>query len=111
MAGLESQLLQKVVGQQSSLHRSSAAQGHALALQILDCRNVRGSMRDEMRCEVHVHIPHRHDLTRVLETAFDLDIGQGSIPGQVDLAFDKSLDEGVIVSVKHPVEIDTVPAK
>src|SRR5437016_12257674 len=68
-------------------------------------------MRDEMRREVHVHIPHRHDLTRVLETPFDLDVGQGSIPGQINLAFDKSLDKGVIVRIEHPVESDAVLAK
>ena len=68
-------------------------------------------MRDEMRREVHVHISHGHDLTWVLETTLDLDVGQGSIPGQIDLVFDKSLDEGVIVRVEHPVESDTVLAK
>src|SRR5262245_15346841 len=68
-------------------------------------------MRDEMRREVHVHIPHRHHLTRIVETTFDLDVSQGSIPGQIDLVFDKSLDEGIIVRVEDPIEIDTVPAK
>src|SRR5262245_23209679 len=68
-------------------------------------------MGDEMRREVHIHVPHRDDLAGIIETTFDLDVGQGSIPGQVDLAFDKSLDEGIIVRVEYPVEIDAVSAK
>src|SRR6516225_660055 len=68
-------------------------------------------MRDEMRREIHVHIAHGDDLAGILETTFNLDVGQGSIPGQIDLAFDKSFNEGVIVRIEHPVKIDTVLAE
>jgi len=68
-------------------------------------------MGDKMCRKVHIHVAHRDDLAGIVETAFDLDVGQGSIPGQVDLAFDKSLDEGIIVRVEDPVELDTVSAK
>src|SRR5262245_44116222 len=68
-------------------------------------------MGDEMRRKVHIHVPHRDHLAGIVETTFDLDVGQGSIPGQVDLALDKSLDEGIIVRVEYPVEIDAVSTK
>src|SRR5262245_31703891 len=68
-------------------------------------------MRNEMCREVHIHVPHCDDLTGIVETTFDLDVGQRSIPGQVDLAFHKSLDEGIIVRVEYPVELDAMSAK
>src|SRR5262245_53893623 len=68
-------------------------------------------MSNKMCREVDIDVPHRDHLAGVLEATFDLDVVQGSIPGQIDLAFDKRLDQGVIVRVEHPIEIDTVLAK
>jgi hypothetical protein len=68
-------------------------------------------MRDELRAQVDIHIPHGHHLTGLLEAAFDLDIGQGAIPGQVNLACDKGLYQGIVVSIQDPIERDAVPLK
>ena len=68
-------------------------------------------MGDKVRREVHIDVPHGDHLTGILETTLDFDVGQGSIPGQIDLAFDKSFNEGVIVRIEHPVKIDTVLAE
>ena len=43
-----------------------------------------------MGVKMDIHIPHGHDLTRIIEAAFDLDIGQRAIPGQVNLALEKA---------------------
>ena len=42
---------------------------------------------------------------------FYLHIGQRSIPRQIDLAFDEGLDQGIVVCIKHPLELDAMPAK
>ena len=68
-------------------------------------------MGDKMRREVDINVPHRHHLTGILETTFYLYIGQRSIPRQIDLAFDEGLDQGIVVCIKHPVELDAMPAK
>src|SRR5712691_8915561 len=68
-------------------------------------------MRDEMGGEVDIHVAHGDHLAGIVQTTLDFNVGQRGIPGEIDLAFDKGLDEGVIVRVEHPVEIDTVLAK
>src|SRR6202011_5155134 len=68
-------------------------------------------MGDKMRREVDVNVPHRHHLTGVLEATIYLHIGQRRIPGQIDLAFDEGLDQGIVVRIKHPVELDAKPTK
>ena len=68
-------------------------------------------MGDKMRREVDINVPHRHHLTGVLETTFYLHIGQRSILRQIDLVFDEGLDQGIVVCIKHPLELDAMPAK
>src|SRR6266581_4031933 len=68
-------------------------------------------MRDKMCGEVDIDVAHSDHLAGIVQTTLDVDVGQRGIPGEINLAFDKGLDEGVIVRVEHPVEIDTVPAK
>src|SRR5216117_1883818 len=68
-------------------------------------------MRDEMGSEVDIDVAHGDHLAGVVQTTLDFDVGQRGIPGEINLMFDKGLDEGVIVRVEHPVEIDTVLAK
>src|SRR5207244_1824042 len=68
-------------------------------------------MGDKMRREVDINIPHRHHLTGVPEATFYLHIGQRSIPGQINLALDEGLDQGIVVRIKHPVELDAISTK
>src|SRR6267378_1266402 len=68
-------------------------------------------MDDEMRREVDVNIPHRNDLTGILEPTFYLHIGKGSIPRQIDLASDECLNQGIVVRIEHPIELDAMPTK
>src|SRR5262249_5263888 len=65
-------------------------------------------MGDKMRCEVDINISHRHHLTRIVEAALYLYIGERSIPRQIDLASDKCLNQGIVVRVEDPVELDTM---
>jgi len=64
-----------------------------------------------MRREVDINVPHRYHLTGVLETTFYLHIGKRTIPRQIDLASDECLNQGIVVRVEHPVELDAMPAK
>ena len=68
-------------------------------------------MGDKMRREVDIDVPHRHHLTGSLEATLYLYISKGRIPRQIDLAFDEGLDQGIVVCIKHPVELDAMPAK
>src|SRR5262249_15752874 len=68
-------------------------------------------MGDETRREVDVNIPHRYDLTGVLEATFYLHIGKRSIPRQIDLASDECLNQGIVVGIEHPIELDAMPTK
>ena len=61
-------------------------------------------MRNELRREVDVHIAHGDDTRAIREASADFDIGQRAIPGQVDLATDKRLNQGIVVRIQHPVE-------
>jgi hypothetical protein len=54
--------------------------------------------------EVDVDIPHRHDATGIVQALFDVDVRDRPIPGQVDFAGRKRLDERVIVGIQDPVE-------
>src|SRR5215831_6417040 len=68
-------------------------------------------MGDKMRCEVDVDVSHRHHPAGSLEATFYLYIGKGSIPRQIDLASDKCLNQGIIVRIEHPVELDAMLKK
>src|SRR5262245_28742502 len=61
--------------------------------------------------EIDIHIAHGYHLAGIVESTFNLDVGQGTIPGHIDLAFDKRLDQGVIVRIENPVEVNAVPSK
>jgi hypothetical protein len=49
-------------------------------------------MGDKMRREVDINIPHCHHLTWIVEATLYLHIGKGSVPRQIDLAFDEGLN-------------------
>jgi hypothetical protein len=68
-------------------------------------------MGDKMRREVDINIPRRHHPTGILEATLYLYIGKRSILRQIDLASDKCLNQGIVVRVQQPVELDAVPKK
>src|SRR5215472_8707448 len=68
-------------------------------------------MGDEMRREVDVNVPHCHHQTWILEATLYLHIGKGSIPRQIDLASDEGLNQGIVVRIEHPIELDAMPTK
>src|SRR3979409_1351477 len=68
-------------------------------------------MGNKMRREVHINVAHCHHLTGILEATFYLHIGKGSIPRQINLAFDKRFNQGIVVRIEHQVELDAMPTK
>jgi hypothetical protein len=64
-----------------------------------------------MRPEVDINVSHRHHLTGILEAALYLYIGKRSIPREIDLASYECLNQGIVVRVEHPVELDAIPKK
>jgi hypothetical protein len=64
-----------------------------------------------MRREVNINIPHRHHLAGILEATLYLYIGKRSIPREIDLASHERLNQGIVVRVEHPVELDAMPKK
>src|SRR4029077_12196461 len=68
-------------------------------------------MGNKMRREVNINIPHRHHLAGILEATLYLYIGKRSIPREIDLASHERLNQGIVVRVEHPVELDAMPNK
>ena len=64
-----------------------------------------------MRREVDVNVPHRQHLAGMLEAALYLYIGKRSTPHEIDLASHECLNQGIVVRVEHPVELDAMPKK
>ena len=46
-----------------------------------------------------------------VEATLYLHIGKRSIPRQIDLAFDEGLNQGIVVRVEHPIELDAMSTK
>ena len=106
---IEPLLFQEVIGQQSRLRRAATAEGHAPALQVFQCGDARVAAGEELGGEVDVDITHGHDPAGVVQTLFDVDVRDGTIPGQVDFSGRKRLDEGVVAGVQDPIEFDALP--
>ena len=68
-------------------------------------------MGNKMRREVNINIPHRHNLAGILEATLYLYIGKRGIPREIDLASHERLNQGIVVRVEHPVELDAIPKK
>src|SRR5580693_6811158 len=68
-------------------------------------------MGNKMRREVNINIPHRHHLAGILEATLYLYIGKRSIPREINLASHERLNQGIVVRVEHPVELDAMPKK
>jgi hypothetical protein len=92
-------LFQEVIGQQAGLGRAAAAEGQALALQVLQRRDARVAAAEEFGGEVDVDVTHGHDPAGVVEALRDLDVRDGAVPGQVDFSGGKRLDEGVVAGI------------
>src|SRR6202043_531586 len=53
----------------------------------------------------------RHHLAGILEATLYLYIRKRSIPREINLASHERLNQGIVVRVEHPVELDAMPKK